>query len=131
MSFSDYSFVQAAKTPKTKLIVVDPSVEDYEILLTRTPQDSYVAVLNPLQDGVAEITALLRSLPAVRGVHIISHGAPGTLYLGNSELSLDTLEGYGEAVQSWFKATSPDLCLYGCRVEGEAGQGGSAVDGGA
>ncbi|MDE5089696.1 MAG: DUF4347 domain-containing protein, partial [Trichodesmium sp. St16_bin2-tuft] len=50
---------------------------------------------------------------------MISHGSPGCLYLGNSQLSLDTLKGYEPQLQQW---QLDNLVLYGCNVA--AGDGG-------
>ncbi|MDE5080408.1 MAG: DUF4347 domain-containing protein, partial [Trichodesmium sp. St18_bin1] len=53
-------------------------------------------------------------------LHIISHGSPGCLYLGNSQLSLDTLKQYAPEVQQW---DIDNLVLYGCYVAaGDAGE---------
>ena len=53
-------------------------------------------------------------------VHIISYGGPGCLYLGNSQLSLDTLKHYAPQLQQW---DIDYLLLYGCHVAaGDAGE---------
>ncbi len=84
------------------LVVVDSAVEDYGALLAGVSAEARVAVLNRDRDGVAQITALLRSRPEVDELHIVSHGSPGTLYLGNGTLSLSTLDQYTPQLGSWF-----------------------------
>ena len=52
-------------------------------------------------------------------LHIISHGEPGTLYLGNSILNAETLQSrYRAAVQQWRHALSDNahILIYGCNV---------------
>ncbi|MBD2776229.1 DUF4347 domain-containing protein [Iningainema tapete] len=112
----------------TDILFIDPSVSHYEILLKIVVPGIQVVVLKPEQDGVAQITQVLRQYNRVEKVHIVSHGSSGTLYLGNSELSLNTLELYTNQLQNWFPPTpkltnSPTLLLYGCKVAaGDAGE---------
>jgi uncharacterized delta-60 repeat protein len=64
----------------------------------------------------------LANHPGIKTLHIISHGAPGCLFLGNTQLNLETLERYTTQLKSWFKVplTKGDLggslLLYGCNV---------------
>ncbi|MGF1515744.1 MAG: Ig-like domain-containing protein, partial [Elainellaceae cyanobacterium] len=107
-------------TTKSALVIIDSAVENYDVLLAGVSPEAWVAVLERDRDGVAQITALLQSLPNVGEVHIVSHGSPGTLYLGNVELSLATLEHYGPVLALW---GVPSLLLYGCSVAtGDAGE---------
>ncbi len=102
------------------LVVLDPSIEDDRILLAGVRPDAWAAVLQPEQDGVAQITALLQALPNVSELHILSHGSAGVLYLGNSELSLTTLDRYAHHLNAWFTPnsyrSSAALHLYGCHL---------------
>ncbi|MGB7712286.1 MAG: putative Ig domain-containing protein, partial [Microcoleus sp.] len=57
----------------------------------------------------------------IEAIHILSHGAPGILYLGNTQLSLDTLSLYANQLQQW-GLTASQILLYGCSVAaGDAG----------
>ncbi len=57
--------------------------------------------------------------PLPPSLHIISHGSPGTLYLGNTTLELHNLEQYRSQLQKWDIA---HLYIYGCQVAaGDAG----------
>ena len=70
-----------------------------------------------------QIDQILQQYPGQKTVHIISHGAPGCLYLGNTQLSLDTLQQYTPQLQQW---DIDRLLLYGCHVAaGDAGEGRS------
>ena len=102
------------------LVIVDPHVEDYQSLVNAVVPTAQVILLNPTQDGVSQITAALQTITELHSLQIISHGSPGCLYLGNSQLSLDTLDNYGSQLQTWFKVHN--LLLYGCNVAaGDAG----------
>jgi hypothetical protein len=113
----------------TDILFVDPSVKKYEILLKFVVANIKAIVLDPEQDGVTQITQVLSQHHGVENVHIVSHGSSGTLILGNSELSLNTLEHYAHQLKNWFSPDSglrfspvPSLLLYGCHVAaGDAG----------
>ncbi|MEC4883377.1 MAG: DUF4347 domain-containing protein [Scytonema sp. PMC 1070.18] len=105
----------------TSILFITTSVHNYETLLKGVVGNIKVVVLDPIRDGVAQITDVLSQYSEVESVHIVSHGSPGTLYLGNSELSLKTLEFYADQLKNWF-SSSPHLLLYGCQVAaGDAG----------
>ncbi len=104
------------------LVFIDSQVENYQNLLQGVWENFQAIVLDELADGVQQITQVLHSL-AVRGqtvdsIHIISHGSPGSLQLGNVILSRDNLAQYHSLLQSWSKAVIPqgNLFLYGCQV---------------
>ena len=110
-------------TSQISILFIDANVLDYQLLLAGLAPDVYAHLLTNNRDGVEQITEILDreySHRDIRTVHIVSHGAPGCLYLGNTELSLDTLERYAKSLKTW-----PDAALffYGCNVAvGDAGE---------
>ncbi|MDZ8069303.1 MAG: DUF4347 domain-containing protein [Nostoc sp. DedQUE08] len=109
----------------TNIIFIDSSVINYELLLKNLVSQVEVAILDRYQDGVEQITEVLSQRRGVESVHIISHGSPGCLYLGNTQLSLSTLQRYAQELQTWSShlCVSPSLLLYGCNVAaGDAGE---------
>lgn len=124
--------ISEGRSPKN-LVVVDPAVENYKALTNSLTIDAEVVILKAHEDGVNTITRLLSARQNLSSLHIISHGAPGTLYLGNATLSLNTFELYATQLASWGEALAPALnssgecvqptiSLYGCRVAaGDAG----------
>jgi hypothetical protein len=110
-------------TPQT-LIIIDPSVPSYQQLVQGVTIPAHVHILDPDADGVAQMTQLLAQLPNIQTLHVVSHGSPGCLYLGNSQLSADTLERYSWELQSWFNSSTvatsqSSILLYGCSVAAE------------
>ena len=81
-----------------------------------------VVVLNPNQDGVAQMTTFLSRESNVTAVQVISHGGDGALLLGNTLLSGANLNDYSDDLASWRQALAPgaDLLLYGCDVAEDA-----------
>ncbi|MBD2257439.1 DUF4347 domain-containing protein [Pseudanabaena sp. FACHB-2040] len=111
------------------LVIIDAGVDDYEFLVSGVVPGASVVVLNSEQDGVAQITqALEKATVPVTELHIVSHGAPGTLYLGNTQLSLETLNYYAPQISQWLASSDsllspPSLLLYGCNIAaGDAGE---------
>jgi hypothetical protein len=106
----------------TQLLFIDPTVDDIETLLLGTLPGIESHILSGKQDGVAQITQILQQHPEVNTVHIVSHGSPGCLYLGDSQLCLDNLNIYTSQLQSWARE-GLTLILYGCNVAaGDAGE---------
>ena len=123
------------------LVFIDMAVEDYSDLVNGVLPNSQVFVLDSTQNGVEQITKILASwVDAQRlvvrhrlnltNIHIVCHGAPGYLQLGNTHLGLDTLNEYSQQLQQWQKifsafgkADNPsNLLIYGCNVAfGDAG----------
>jgi hypothetical protein len=108
------------------LVFIDASIDDYHHLVTGVSAESSVHFLSADIDGITQITQVLSEHSHVESVHIVCHGAPGTLYLGNAELSLRTLDRHAWSLQAWFSnvsaSASPSLVLYSCNVAaGDAG----------
>ena len=100
-------------------VFIDAAVDNYQQLFDGVVAEAKPFLLNTATDGIEQIDQVLQEYPQVKTVHIISHGSPGCLYLGNSQLSLDTLEHYATQLQRW---NIDNLLLYGCNVAaGDAG----------
>jgi hypothetical protein len=79
---------------RSLLFLIDAAVEDYPSLMAGTIPGVEAILLEPDRDGIEQITEILANCPDVTTVHLVSHGTPGCLYLGNSQLSLNTLANY-------------------------------------
>ncbi|WP_298904396.1 DUF4347 domain-containing protein, partial [uncultured Nostoc sp.] len=105
------------------LVVIDPRVEDYPMLAAGVDEGANVLILDLHRDGVEQITEMLVDHPA-SALHIVCHGSPGCLALGNTYLNLETLNYYSRELQTWsaFLASAP-VFLYACNVAaGEVGE---------
>ncbi|MGL5941204.1 MAG: DUF4347 domain-containing protein [Waterburya sp.] len=108
---------------------IDSDVSCYAALARAIKSSTTVVVLDSQIDRVQQITHSLQQ-GNYQEVHLISHGSPGCLHLGNTQLSLDTLENYAPDLKTWF-STAPNLSvssqsctllIYGCNVaSGDAG----------
>jgi hypothetical protein len=101
------------------VVFIDANVDDYQSLVLGAVPKAEVIVLDKNSDGVAQMTAALVGRTDISTIHIVSHGAPGCLYLGNTQLSLDTIYSYSSQLKTWGSAC---IQLYGCNVAvGDAG----------
>ncbi len=102
------------------MVVVDASLENYQQLIDGIRPGAKSFFLDLRSDGIEQIGELLRQHQETEVLHLLSHGSPGCLYLGNSQLSLDTLGDYASTLQKW---KVKQLLLYGCNVAaGDAGE---------
>ncbi|MEL6230039.1 MAG: DUF4347 domain-containing protein [Cyanobacteria bacterium J06627_3] len=107
-----------------RLVAIAPNVPDAHILAEGVLSNTTVLRLTSDTDAIDQITNALQQHPQTTSLHIISHGAPGTLYLGETELSLTTLDSYGNQLQQWSSlANLEQILLYGCQVAlGDSGE---------
>lgn len=107
------------------LVIVDPSVCSYHSLINSVSTEVEVVVLDPAQDGIAQITNILANHHSVESLHLLSHGSPGTLQLGSSHLNQVTLDRYSYQIREWIRGLTDraEILLYGCEVAaGELGR---------
>ena len=109
---------------------IDTQVEDYQSLIAGVTPGTEVVVLDGNKDAIAQITEILALRTNIDSIHIVSHGAPGSLQLGDVRFSLDDIECDRNSLQQWFSPltdsigdTRPNILLYGCCVAaGETGK---------
>ncbi|MBU2091903.1 MAG: DUF4347 domain-containing protein [Alphaproteobacteria bacterium] len=105
-------------------IFVDSRVSQIETLTQHLPQGALLSRIGAEQDALSSIAAQLSG--EIETLLLVAHGAPGALYLGDTPLTLETLETHAEALAAIGAAMAPGglISLYGCRVgagaEGEA-----------
>ena len=77
-----------------------------------------VDVFDAESDCIDHVTDILSSYSDLSAVHIVSHGAPGRVFLGTSVLDMSALDIYQETVGQWGHSLSEngDIFLYGCSV---------------
>mgnify|MGYP001795851207 CR=1 FL=1 len=106
------------------LVVIDTAVEDWKYLADDVQGRAQVLLLNNKDDALGLISKAILEGP-ISSLHIVGHGAPGTIALGKSEIDATTLRERSHLITAWSE-TSPDLeiLLYGC----DTGKGAEGVD---
>ncbi|MEP0913303.1 DUF4347 domain-containing protein [Leptolyngbya sp. GB1-A1] len=116
--------LNSPKYSNQTLVVIDERVHNYQELQAGIIPGFQSVILDSSKDGIEQITQVLSRHPAFTNIHIISHGSPGCLYLGNGQVDFTTLKHYQKAIQAWFtSSTNSTLFIYGCNVAaGDAGE---------
>ncbi|MEG4274439.1 MULTISPECIES: S8 family serine peptidase [unclassified Microcoleus] len=107
---------------------IDAAVPDPQILIDGVIPETEVIQLESNRNSLEQIAEALQG-EKFSIIHIIAHGQPGCLQLGNVELSWKNLSAragnYAAAVQAWAQSLTPnaEILLYGCNVgQGNIGQ---------
>ena len=90
----------ADQIPSQEVLFIDSQVPAVSQLLSGVKPGIAVILIDSGKDGVEQITAALAQYPVVTTVHLVTHGAPGCLYVGDTQLSLDTLHRYSSELHS-------------------------------
>ena len=100
--------INLASISGTSLVFIDSTVENYQNLIAGIKPGITPIAIAPTEDGITQISGHLAEYFDLKTIHIVSHGSPGCLRLGNTQLSLDTLEKYRPQLQQWRKALRKD-----------------------
>ena len=114
---------------RQEIVFLSPSVRDYQKLLDGISPNVEVFMLDPARDGVEHIAQTLADRTGIDAIHLISHGAEGSLDLGTARLTMDSMTGeHADDLAVIAKALSEnaDLLIYGCSF-GQGDQGAAAA----
>lgn len=127
--FNNRPLILSKKITKS-IVFIDSSIYNCDVLVQQVVYSARVFVLGSRDDGVKEISKILQTSNCSK-IYILSTGTPGCIYLGNSELSLNSLITYSSIIKKWFDnynsivsetGKKPSLYLYGCNsAAGDAG----------
>ncbi|MBW4682263.1 MAG: DUF4347 domain-containing protein [Microcoleus vaginatus WJT46-NPBG5] len=102
---------------QSNLLFIDSTVDDKESLIAGVVAGIPIIILDSNQDGISQITEVLAQYTGISHLHIVCHGSPGSLQLGNTNFSLNNLDRYTKKLQSWASSLScASIILYGCEV---------------
>ncbi|WP_234419727.1 DUF4347 domain-containing protein [Nodularia spumigena] len=90
-----------SKTDTDTVVFIDSSVPNYKRLQEGVLEGVKTFILSPNRDGIEEITEVLQQNSQITRLHIVSHGSPEYLYLGNTQLSLENLHNYQSLTRTW------------------------------
>jgi hypothetical protein len=107
-----------------EIAFVDAATPDAQALINDINEQSGqerqidVVLLDTHSDGIGQITSYLRQAKDISAIHILSHGADGTIQLGNTQLNFDSLLENATKIKSWAQSLTLDsnLLIYGCDV---------------
>jgi hypothetical protein len=102
----------------SQIVFIDRQLADYELLAAGVRPEFEVYLLDPALDGVQQVTRVLGRQKLVQAIHLVSHGSSGRIQLGSADLSLESIDRYGQELQQWSAklAANATLSIYGCEV---------------
>jgi hypothetical protein len=105
-------------TTSQSIAFIDSQVEQHSALAALIPAGVECVVLDDRFDGMDQICGHLQGRNGVGAIHLISHGTPGTLSLGNSLVGHEYLAAHQQALRAMGEALAPsaDVLIYGCNV---------------
>ncbi|MGD0144509.1 MAG: DUF4347 domain-containing protein, partial [Rhizomicrobium sp.] len=109
------------------MVFIDSRVSDIADLLAGLKPGERAFVLNPDQDGLAQIASIIAAehLSGLHGIQIVAHGGSGEIELGDTLLNSSNLANYSDQLSDIGGALGATgaLSLYACDVaEGTGGQ---------
>ncbi|MDB9312477.1 DUF4347 domain-containing protein [Spirulina sp. CS-785/01] len=104
------------------LVAIDASLTAAATLAKGILPGADLLWLHPAEDGIEQISNYLRQHSGYHSLHLLTHGAPGSLYLGATKLTAENLAAYTPLLQQWRQgfAAQFELLLYGCQVASNA-----------
>lgn len=114
-----------ALQPQTELVILDSRLPNARWLQQQVRPGVDVVLLDTQREPLRQLRAILAARQPLTALHLVTHGAPGSLQLGATRLDGAQLQQHPELLQALTTALVPhgDLLLYGCDVAaGTAGQ---------
>ncbi|MEM8639509.1 MAG: Calx-beta domain-containing protein [Cyanobacteria bacterium P01_G01_bin.54] len=110
--------IAANELASDELVIIDGSLSHRQMLLDGLRPRVGSIVLDTSCDGITQITQALANYRNLKALHILAHGQPGQIVLGNEVLNAATLGRYTLQLQAWQNAlaANADLLIYGCEV---------------
>ena len=110
----------------TEIVLIDAAVSNPEFFLNHLRPHQQGIVLSP-HSTLASATQQLQSFQPVQAIHVIAHGAPGQLQMGQTVINhtslIPDLSGHHDSgprnwLAQWGEVLVPggDLMLYGCEL---------------
>lgn len=113
----------ATTDQRQEIVFVDGKLQDAQALIAGLPSGTEVVVLDSNKDGLQQIADYLKDRSDVDAIHLLSHGAEGTVELGNTWLNSQNIGQHAEQLNAIGAAlaTDGDILIYGCDT-GEGAQ---------
>ncbi|MBD1845315.1 DUF4347 domain-containing protein [Cyanobacteria bacterium FACHB-63] len=113
-----------ASQPSASILFIDRGVEAYSTLVAAASPEVEVILLDPMQDGIQQISNVLADRRNLASLHVVTNGQTGRIQLGSTELNSTTIRHYDDQLKAWAKSftSNGDILLYGCNVASGKGQ---------
>ena len=119
---------ESTRAAASRLVVIDASLAGHPGIATSFGADATILYQSSSDDLFANVRDALAAEASVSSIHLVGHGAPGSMTLGDVTFSADGVDDLAGGLVAWNRLAAPgaDLLLWGCDVAG--GDGASLVD---
>ncbi|MEM9826642.1 MAG: DUF4347 domain-containing protein, partial [Planctomycetota bacterium] len=119
---ADSSMQEAQQVQGAKLVLIDASIRDADMLQQAADADAQIVLLDPNRELLTQIDAAITSEESVMEVHLVTHGQAGAIRLGDPRIDSATIIDAANLLRSWGRHlhADADILLYGCDVGGTA-----------
>ncbi len=118
----------ATSDQRQEIVFVDGGISDYQQLVSGLKPGTEVVVLDASKDGLQQIADYLKDRSDVDAIHLLSHGAQGTVELGNLWLNSQNIDQHAQQLNAIGAALAADgdILIYGCDT-GKGAQGATLL----
>lgn len=110
----------APQATRSEVVIVDPSVANYELLIEDllNKEGLEVLELDSNKNGLSQITDFVQQFDHVDAIHLLSHGNEFGIRLGSAWLMADNLGTHSPEIAQWgnYLSTDADILFYGCNL---------------
>ncbi|MEW6992050.1 DUF4347 domain-containing protein [Colwelliaceae bacterium 6441] len=101
-----------------ELVIIDKGVADYKTLLEGINPNADIRFIEQGESGLVQLEAILADYHDLQALHLVSHADDGMLYLGNSQVTEQSLKDEVNTlalINSALKEGA-DVLFYGCNL---------------
>ena len=102
------------------LIIIDNSLPNVEYLVNsiNLPSSKIIYIDPAKYEGIVKLTDELKKLEEIESIHIVGHGNPAEMIIGNDSFYGDDIFANRTIFESWknYVSADADLMLYGCSI---------------
>lgn len=100
-----------------ELVIIDQAVPQKQLFFSQAQPGRDIVELNSIE-GLSGLLDILAQYQHLDAVHLVSHASPGTLQLGDEQISATELKAHPEAFAVINQAIKPsgDFLFYGCEL---------------
>ncbi|HCR0956708.1 TPA: tandem-95 repeat protein [Enterobacter asburiae] len=105
----------------SEVYVIDQHISGWQSLVDQVPQGSQVVIIDENSSGLSQLADALKGETNISAIHILSHGASGTITLGTDVLTADNLSAWSSQLSAIGASLSDsgEILLYGCDVSAQ------------
>ena len=118
------SLPDESNTSTQELVIIDTATPDYlslmDDIITHSGEGHHfeIMLLDSAENGIDQLSEILMNYQGLDAIHLISHGSPGEIRLGDATLDMNELQQSADRIAAWGQALNSggDWLIYGCNI---------------